>query len=75
MTAKPILYGVSDFVLMRTKGAYYIDRTAYIRELEDSRYVMFLRPRRLSWRACEACPPCHCLPGRHPRPLRGGVAK
>ena len=44
--AKPILYGVSDFVLMRTKGAYYIDRTAYIRVLEDSRYVMFLRPRR-----------------------------
>ena len=27
---KPILYGVSDFVLMRTKGAYYIDRTALI---------------------------------------------
>ena len=32
--AKPILYGVSDFVRMRTEGAYYIDRTAYIRELE-----------------------------------------
>ena len=46
MAAKPILYGVSDFVLMRTRGAYYIDRTAYIRELENSRYVMFLRPRR-----------------------------
>ena len=44
--AKPILYGVSDFVLMRTEGAYYIDRTAYIRELEKNRYVMFLRPRR-----------------------------
>ena len=44
--AKPILYGVSDFVLMRTKGAYYIDRTAYIREMENTRYVMFLRPRR-----------------------------
>ena len=44
--AKPILYGVSDFVLMRTKGAYYIDRTAYIRELENTQYVMFLRPRR-----------------------------
>ena len=43
---KPILYGVSDFVLMRTEGAYYIDRTAYIRELEKTRYVMFLRPRR-----------------------------
>ena len=44
--AKPILYGVSDFVLMRTEGAYYVDRTAYIRELEKTRYVMFLRPRR-----------------------------
>ena len=46
VNAKPILYGVSDFVLMRTEGAYYIDRTAYIRELENTRYVMFLRPRR-----------------------------
>ena len=44
--AKPILDGVSDFVRMRTEGAYYIDRTAYIRELEKTRYVMFLRPRR-----------------------------
>lgn len=44
--AKPILYGVSDFVRMRTEGAYYIDRTAYIRELEKTSYVMFLRPRR-----------------------------
>ena len=42
--AKLILYGVSDFVLMRTEGAYYIDRTAYIRELEKTRYVMFLIP-------------------------------
>ena len=41
--AKPILYGVSDFVLMRTKGAYYVDRTAYIRELEKMNYVMFGR--------------------------------
>ena len=44
--ANPILYGVSDFVLMRTKGAYYIDRTAYIRELEKANCVLFLRPRR-----------------------------
>ena len=44
--AKSILYGVSDFVRMRTEGAYYIDRTAYIRELEKTSYVMFLRPRR-----------------------------
>lgn len=44
--ANPILYGVPDFVLMRTKGACYIDRAAYTRELEKTRYVMFRRPRR-----------------------------
>ena len=43
---KKIMYGVTDFALMRREDAYFVDRTALIRELEKTRYVMFLRPRR-----------------------------
>ena len=43
---RPILYGVSDYALMRKKNAWFIDRTAKIRDLEATRYAMFLRPRR-----------------------------
>ena len=43
---KQIMYGVTDFALMRTENAYFVDRTGLIRELEKTRYAMFLRPRR-----------------------------
>ena len=43
---RPILYGVSDYAEMRRSKAWFIDRTAKIRDLEASRYVIFLRPRR-----------------------------
>ncbi len=43
---KQIMYGVTDFALMRRENAYFVDRTGLIRELEKTRYVMFLRPRR-----------------------------
>ena len=43
---KPILYGVSDYALMRKENAWFVDRTAKIRDLEAARYVFFLRPRR-----------------------------
>ena len=43
---KQIMYGVTDFALMRAENAYFVDRTALIRELEKTRYAMFLRPRR-----------------------------
>ena len=43
---KQIMYGVTDFALMRMENAYFVDRTGLIRELEKTRYVMFLRPRR-----------------------------
>ena len=43
---KPILYGVSDYALMRKENAWFVDRTAKIRDLEATRYVFFLRPRR-----------------------------
>ena len=43
---RPILYGVSDYAEMRKANAWFVDRTAKIRDLEATRYAMFLRPRR-----------------------------
>ena len=43
---RPILYGVSDYAEIRKANAWLIDRTAKIRDLEATRYAMFLRPRR-----------------------------
>ena len=43
---RPILYGVSDYAQMRKANAWFVDRTAKIRDLEATAYAMFLRPRR-----------------------------
>ena len=43
---RPILYGVADYARMRKKNAWFVDRTAKIRDLEATAYAMFLRPRR-----------------------------
>ena len=43
---RPILYGVSDYAEIRKANAWFIDRTAKIRDLERTRYALFLRPRR-----------------------------
>ena len=43
---RPILYGVADYAQIRKKKAWFVDRTAKIRDLEATAYVLFLRPRR-----------------------------
>ncbi|MBQ6341060.1 MAG: AAA family ATPase, partial [Kiritimatiellae bacterium] len=43
---RPILYGVADYAEMRKANAWFVDRTAKIRDLETTRYAVFLRPRR-----------------------------
>ena len=43
---KKILYGVSDYAEIRRSNGWFIDRTGFIRELENTRFAMFLRPRR-----------------------------
>ncbi len=43
---RPILYGVADYAEIRKANAWFVDRTAKIRDLEATRYAMFLRPRR-----------------------------
>ncbi len=43
---RPILYGVSDYAELRRRNAWFVDRTAKIRDLEATPFAMFLRPRR-----------------------------
>ena len=42
----PIPYGIADFRTIRREGFLYVDKTRFLRELENERYVFFLRPRR-----------------------------
>ena len=42
-----IPYGVSDFKTLRTENLYYVDKSEYIRRLEQAgRFLFFVRPRR-----------------------------
>ena len=43
---RPILYGVADYAQLRKSNAWFVDRTAKLRDLEATRYAVFLRPRR-----------------------------
>ena len=43
---RPILYGVADYAQLRKSNAWFVDRTAKLRDLEAVRYAVFLRPRR-----------------------------
>ena len=42
----PIPYGMADFHAIRRDGFLYVDKTQFVRELENERYAFFLRPRR-----------------------------
>ena len=43
-----IPYGLKDFKIIRDEGYYYVDKTAYIRRMEErDRFVFFVRPRRM----------------------------
>jgi hypothetical protein len=44
---KRIPYGIADFNLFRSGNYYYVDKTRYIRDIENKgRYLFFIRPRR-----------------------------
>ena len=36
---RPILYGVADYAQIRKKNAWFVDRTAKIRDLEDTAHA------------------------------------
>ena len=42
----PIPYGMADFRAIRREGFLYVDKTRFVRELENERYAFLLRPRR-----------------------------
>ncbi len=42
----PIPYGMADFRAIRREGFLYVDKTRFVRDLENERHVFFLRPRR-----------------------------
>ena len=42
----PIPYGRAHFGSLRRDGCLYVDKTAFVRQLEADQYVFFLRPRR-----------------------------
>jgi len=46
-TIKKIPYGISDYAKIVTGNYYYIDKTSYLRTIEESGdYLFFMRPRR-----------------------------
>ena len=65
VAAPRIPYGRADFRGIRLDGSLYVDKTAFLRPLEEHNYVLFIRPRRFGktcWlRTLE------CYYGRHYR--------
>ena len=46
--ALKIPYGIKDFKRIREEGYYYVDKTAFIRKMEErDSFVFFVRPRRM----------------------------
>ena len=46
-TIRPIPYGVADFLSLRERNMYYVDKTMYLEELEQQpSSLFFIRPRR-----------------------------
>ena len=41
-----IPYGRADFRGIRLDGSLYMDKTCFVRQLEEHNYVLFIRPRR-----------------------------
>ena len=58
-----IPYGEMSFRRIRVNGWLYVDKTRYLRSLEDERYVFFIRPRRFG-KSCWLSL-LECYYGRH----------
>ena len=43
---KRIPYGKSDFEAVNSEGRYYVDKTHFIPQLEQSDHIFLIRPRR-----------------------------
>ena len=58
-----IPYGEASFRRIRVNGWLYVDKTRFLRPLEDERYVFFIRPRRFG-KSCWLSL-LECYYGRH----------
>ena len=46
-TIKAVPYGISDYGLIRQENYYYVDKTQYLKKIQEAgRYLFFIRPRR-----------------------------
>ncbi|MBF0470987.1 MAG: AAA family ATPase, partial [Gammaproteobacteria bacterium] len=55
-----IPYGVADFIKLRHKGEYYLDKTHYLPQLEDAGDFLFLiRPRRMGKSLLQSVMECY----------------
>ena len=57
-TYPQIPYGWADFEAMRRERTLYVDKTRFLRDLEQDRYAFLIRPRRFGkscWVALLAC--------------------
>jgi len=60
-----IPYGRADFRGIRLDGSLYVDKTRFVRQLEEHNYVLFIRPRRFG-KTCWLSM-LECYYGRHHR--------
>ena len=54
----PIPHRMADFSAIRREGCLYVDKTRFVRELENDRYVFLLRPPRFGKTTSRARPRC-----------------
>ncbi len=47
-----IPYGLAYFGGIRREGCLYVDKTRFLRSLEQERFVFFIRPRRFGKTCC-----------------------
>lgn len=67
-----IPYAVADFVDLRERGYYYVDKTDFIPSLEDYNAPVFLRPRRFGKSLLISTLACYYDPHQG-RSVRGAV--
>ncbi len=57
-----IPYGWADFRAIRLENRLYVDKTRFVHALEDERYALLIRPRRLDQFSLRTVGPAGKLP-------------
>lgn len=67
---KRVLYGNANYEELVRDHGYFVDKTAYIEQLEREKNAVFLRPRRFGKSLFCRLLECYYNIGQHPTPLR-----